>query len=424
MISNLPFKKIFSGNVFVLMSGTFISQLIPFIISPILTRIFSPEEFGMFGLYFSISMIISVFITGRFESTIILPKSDADAINLAGLSLSITLLISILLFLLILFFKHPVSVLLKNPGIENWLFILPVTMFSIGLFQTLNYWNNRKEKYKQMAVSRVARSAGTSVASIAIGYALLKKGGLILGDTIGQLLASFLLFFTTWKNDKHLVKEISKSKMKEQAIRYQQFPKFNVASGLFQKISSHAPVLMLSSFFGETITGFFSFSQRIISAPSAIIARAIGDVFRQKANVEFLEKGNCSALFLKTLKLLAAIGIVPFTLFYFFAPEIFGFIFGKEWLIAGEYSKIMTVMFFLQFVVSPISSMFLIAEKQHIDLWIQIILLLGVLSSFAGGYNIFGKPEICILLFTFVYSCKYIVELYLSYKFSKGIKQV
>ena len=413
-------KKITNGNVFVLMTGTFLSQLIPFLISPILTRIFSPEEFGIFGLYFSISMILSVIITSRYEMAVMLPKSDIDSFNLVGLSLLITTFISIILFFMVLIFKHPVSVLVKSPSLENWFFVLPVTMFSIGLFQTLNYWNNRKEKYKILASSRVFRSAGTGVVSIALGYSFLKQGGLIIGDAIGQLLSGFFLLVNTWENDKYLFKEISKIKMIEQAKRYSQFPKYNVPSGLLEKMSGQAPVLMLSAFFGETITGFFSFSQRIISAPSAIIARAIGDVFRQKANVEFLEKGNCSGIFIKTFQLLFGIGIVPFTAFYFFAPEIFGVVFGKEWIIAGEYSKIMTIMFFLQFVVSPLSSMFLVAEKQHIDMWIQIVLLAGVISSFACGYTIFNKPEICILLFTFVYSVKYIIELFLSYRFSKG----
>jgi len=297
---------------------------------------------------------------------------------------------------------------------------LPVTLFSIGTYQTFNYWNNRREKYKRISISRVTRSVNASGISIALGYTILKKGGMILGDAIGQLISSIFLFSRTWKEDKDIFKEINRPGMLEQAKRYQQFPKFNVASGLLEKMSGHMPVLMLSSFFGEAISGFFSFSQRIVGAPSAIVARAFGDVFRQKANVEFQNTGNCSALFIKTFTQLIVISPAPFLIFYFFAPEIFSLVFGEEWKIAGEYAKIMTAMFFLQFVVSPLSNMFLVAEKQHIDLWMQAVLLTGVLSAFAFGYNIFREPRICIFLFTIAYSLKYILELYLSYKFSKG----
>jgi O-antigen/teichoic acid export membrane protein len=417
-------RKIFakkpSKDLLVLMTGTFIAQLIPFLIAPILTRLYEPEDFGTFGLYFSISMIISVFITGRYEMAIMLPKTHKEAANLVGLSFLITIIISLLIFILVLLFKHPFAVIFKTPDIENWLFVLPFTMFAIGTYQALNYWNNRKEKYARLAYSRVARSVGTSAWSIGFGLALVKKGGLILGDFIGQLFSVLFLFFRTRKEDSIYAKEISKAEMLQQAKRYSQFPKFNVASGLFEKLSGQLPVLFLAHWFGDAITGFFSFSQRIISAPSAIIARAFGDIFRQKATVEFQLNGNCTKLFGKTAIQLFILSIIPFIIFYFLAPDIFAFIFGAKWRIAGEYAQIMTPMFFLQFVVSPVSSMFLVAEKQKIDLYIQFVLVIGVIGSFLYGYNVYKDPEKCLIFFTFVYCIKYIIELYLSYQFSKG----
>lgn len=403
-----------------LITGTLISQLIPFLIAPILTRLFSPEEFGMFGLYFSITMIISVFITGRYEMAIMLPREEKDAVNIIGLSMIITSVICILLFFIVLIFKGYIAFWFNSPAIENWLFLLPVTMFAIGTYQTFNYWNNRKEKYSRLALSRVTRSVNTSAWSIALAFTVLKKGGMILGDCIGQLFSSGFLFFRTWKEDKHLYKEISKEKMKQQAARYNQFPKFNVISGLFEKMSGQMPVLFFASFFGEAITGFFSFSQRIVSAPGAIIARAFGDVFRQKATIDFQNNGNCKQLFVSTFLKLFFVAIVPFILFFFFAPEIFVIIFGEKWLIAGEYSQLMTPMFFLQFVVSPLSNMFLVAEKQKLDLILQVFLFMGVLISFLLGYNLFKVPEMCLIFFTIAYSIKYVIELYLSFHFSKG----
>ncbi len=417
------FTKKTSKDLLVLMTGTFIAQLIPFLIAPILTRLFEPEDFGTFGLYFSISMIISVFITGRYEMAIMLPKTHKEAANLVGLSFLITIIISLVIFILVLLFKHPFAILFKTPDIENWLFVLPLTMFAIGTYQALNYWNNRKEKYSRLAFSRVTRSVGTSAWSIGFGFALMKKGGLILGDCIGQLLSGLFLFFRTWREDKDYFKDISKADMKQQAKRYSQFPKFNVASGLFEKLSGQLPVLFLAHWFGDAITGFFSFSQRIISAPSSIIARAFGDVFRQKATIEFQNNGNCIALFRKTTIQLFLLSCIPFVIFYFFAPDIFAVIFGAKWRIAGEYAQIMTPMFFLQFVVSPVSNVFLVAEKQKIDLYVQILLLAGVVGSFLYGYNVYKDPIKCLIFFTFVYCIKYVIEWFLSYTFSKG-KQI
>jgi O-antigen/teichoic acid export membrane protein len=409
----------FSTNTFILMGGTVISQAIPFLISPILTRLYSPEEFGLFGLYFSIIMIFSVFITGRYEMAVILPEKDEDAINVVGLSILITIVVSLFSLILIGLFHNQFTYWLNNEKIKNLLYIIPVSMCFIGLYQSFNYWSNRKEQYKRLAISRVARSVNTSALSVFLGFSS-KSGGLVVGDTVGQGIATGFLCWRVWKKDKGLLKIISKEGIIFQAKRYKQFPKFNVLSGLLEKSSGQMPVLLLSSFFGASVVGFFSFSQRVISAPGAIIAKAIGDVFRQKANVEYLKSGNCEKSFLTTFKKLLLIAIIPFTFFGIFAPEIFSFIFSSEWKIAGEYAQIMTIMFFLQFVVSPLSNMFLVAEKQHIDLYIQIFLFIAILGSMMAGHNIFNQPKACILFFTISYSLKYCIELYLSFQFSKG----
>jgi O-antigen/teichoic acid export membrane protein len=204
------------------------------------------------------------------------------------------------------------------------------------------------------------------------------------------------------------------------AKRYSHFPKFNVVSGLFEKGSGQIPIIMLSMFFGASVTGFFSFSQRIIAAPGSLIGVSIGDVFRQHASIEYKEKGNCHGTFLKLFRLLVLVAVIPFTIILLFSPSIFSFVFGAEWRIAGEYAQIMTVMFFLSFVVSPLSNMFIIAEKQDLDLVIQIILFTFVVISFIAGYRIFNHPKIAIALYTIIYSIKYCIEFYLSLQFSRG----
>jgi len=186
------------------------------------------------------------------------------------------------------------------------------------------------------------------------------------------------------------------------------------------KRQGQIPVILLSSFFGASVTGFFSLSQRIIAAPGSLIGVSVGDVFRQHASVEFKETGNCLKTFMKLFRLLLVIALVPFTVILLFSPFLFSFVFGAEWRVAGEYAQIMTVMFFLSFVVSPLSNMLKKKKKQSIDLIIQIILFSFVTLSFIFGYKIFNHPKTAIALYTIVYSIKYCLEFYLSMQFSKG----
>ena len=406
-----------------MIAGTIIAQAIPLAVSPVLTRLFTPEDFGLFALYFGISQIISVFITGRYEMAIILPEKDDDALNVVAISMIITFFVSILSLIFILPFRHTFAIILNSPDIADYLLLVPVTVFAIGIYTIFNFWLNRKAHYKDISTGKITRSAFSSLFSIGFGITSLKTGGLIFADTIGQLAAGFFVLIKSLKYDYEKISNISKQGMIKQAKRYVHFPKFNIISGLFEKASGQLPVILLSSFFGTAISGLFSLSQRIIAAPGSLIGASVGDVFRQQASIEFQKEGNCRKTFLNLLKFLILIAIIPFSILILFAPLLFSFIFGPEWRVAGEYTQIMTLMFFLSFVVSPLSNMFIIAEKQKIDLVIQIFLFIFVSISFIVGYNIFKHPKEAILFYSITYCIKYCIELYLSFQFSKGIKK-
>lgn len=416
-------KKILSADksVLVLMLGTIVAQGIPILATLVLTQLFSPEDFGLFQVYFSISMVLSVFVTLRYEMAIMLPKTDQDARHVLVLSLLITGIISFLTAIYLFFFGEYTLTMLKNPELKESLWILPITLIAIGSYQSFNYWANRKAFYKRLAISRVNRSVGTSIFSITFGFfKSLKKTGLILGDTIGQFLASFVLFVWISRGDKSLFKNIQKSKLKEMAIRYKQFPLFNVPSGILEKLASHLPSLLLVPYYGVAVVGWFGLSQRLISLPGGIIARAYGDVFRQSATVAFHENKNCESLFIQTFKKLSLLSIPFFAIAFFIVKPLFGIFFGEEWLVAGEYAQILLPMYCLQFIVSPLSTMFLVAEKQKTEFIVQIFLFLSVAIGLYLSYLWFNTAKASIAAYCIIYSIKYIVEFGLSYRFSKG----
>lgn len=415
-------KGSFSANVATLVSGTLLAQAIPLAASPVLTRLFSPEDFGLFGLYFSLVTILSVPVTGRYEYAVMLPEDDDDAVNVMGLSILCAFVVSLFLFALSFFLHDYILTFFEDKRIGTWIYLVAISTFLVGFYQSLNYWFNRKARYAALVTSRVFRSTNTSIFSIVFGWFKIKSGGLILGDMLGQMIASVFLLKRFYKHDRDKIATIQPDRMKRLAKRYRQFPTFNVASGLLEKGSGQMPVLLLTAFFNLTAVGFFNLSQRVVSVPGAIVARAFGDVFRQQASERYAQKGECEALFKSLFKKLFIMAFVPFTALFFLAPWAFEFIFGEKWIVAGEYTQIMTVMFFLQFIISPLSIMFLVAEKQKIDLVLQIYLFCSLFISFFVGYKLYNDVKICLILFTIAYSVKYLIEFYLSYRFSLGKK--
>lgn len=364
-------------------------------------------------------MIVSVVATAKYDMAIVLPKSDDHAKKLFVLSTGIAVIVSLLLLITLIFIIYFVSLPENLASAKSSFFLLPVGVLLIGVTQSLHYYFNRKGNFIDLAKGRILRSIGYSFSTITMGIVKPMGFGLALSDSVGYLANNLYLL----SKERGILKMIKTpySEIKSIAKRYSNFPKFLIVSGLFEKGSSQTPILFLSNLFNSTMSaGYFSFAQRIIVTPADLLARAISDVFRQKASYEFNQNGNCSVLFKKTLKRLLIIGIVPFCIGYFIIVDLFTFIFGPDWSVAGEYAKIMMPMFFLQFIVSPLSIVFVVAEKQKYDLLLQVFLFIAVVASFIIGHYYGNEIQLSIKLFTITYCVKYLVEFGLAYKFSLG----
>ena len=236
MIKRLKPKSEFSRNVLTLMTGTTIAQAIPIAISPILTRIYSPEDFGVFALFIAITAIFGSIANGRYELAIMLPVKDEDAINIFALGFIITVLISLLLFILVLLFHNYFSSFLNNDEIKVWLYFVPLAVFFIGLFNILSYFNNRKKNYKDIANATIFKSIILAITQLSIGYFKQGASGLITGEIVSRMFANMKLLKNILQ-DKLLISSIRKVKILALAKKYKDFPKFSMWAILANSLS-------------------------------------------------------------------------------------------------------------------------------------------------------------------------------------------
>lgn len=412
-------RSAYARNVLTLLTGTTLAQAIPIAISPILTRIYSPEEFGRFALYMAIAMIASIVVTGRYELAILLPRQDRDALHIVALSVILSIAISAVLLIIVAIFAYPIAIFLGDVSLASWLYLLPLSTLLIGIYQTLNYWSNRKSHYKRMAISRTALSGGAAMAQVASGYGGSGAVGLLAGQVSGQLLATSLLLRLIWREDHAFIGRLSTFRCLALAKRYINFPKYLIAAHGFNTASGQMPVLLLSALFTTSAAGFFTLTQRVMAAPMTLVASALGDVFRQEASRTYSQQGNCRIIYQKTFKRLLLISVVPFAVFFLVAPDLFAWVFGEQWRVAGEYAQILTPMGFFQFITSPLSAMYMIAERQKFDLLWQVCLLTLVLLSFYSGYKFLGERG-ALCLFSACYCFMYAVNGVFSYLLATG----
>lgn len=409
----------FGRNVLTMMSGTFVAQALPILISPILTRIYTPAEFGLFAVYMSMASILTTLSTGRYEIAVLLPEKDEDAVNVAALALVLVTGVCLLTFLVNGVFNKSIARLLGNPAVAPWLYLMPLTVFAAALYEVLYYWANRKRQFKRLAVTKVTISSSTATANLVLGAAKMGAGGLVVGGLAGQGIADSILAVQLWKENRRALRVISRADLVRIGKRYIRFPKFSLPADSLNVGSNQIPAILLSNFFGETTSGFFLLTQRVLGVPLSLIARSFLDVFKQQASCDFVERGDCRRIYLKTLKSLSLLAGIPLVLFLLFGPSLFVFVFGRAWREAGIFAQALSVMFFFRFVASPLSYVLYIAEKQNYDLIWQIGLFVLTIASFGGG-AVLHDPRAGILFYTASYSLMYIVYLFMSFKFSGG----
>jgi len=374
MLDKLKPKSEFARNVLTLMTGTTIAQAIPIAISPILTRIYTPEDFGIFALYMSVASILSVIATGRYELAIMLPKKDEDAINIVALSLIISFLISFIALLIIFFFNDSLTNLLGNSKISSWLYFIPLTVLLTGIYQSFNYWSNRKKHYKRLATSRVIQSGTTASLNLGMGFGGFGGAGLILGVILGQGVATGVLGKMIWGEDIYKFKEVKRLKIVALMKKYKKLPIFNLPNALMDGFRLSGINILIANFFTISILGQFSLAWKMIQTPMALIGSSLSQVFFQK--ISSTDKSNLNDLVKKFIIKASFIALPIFLIIYFFSTDIFIFIFGENWKLSGEIASILAPWIFLNFLTAPMANVFIVLNKQEIVLMVSIVYML------------------------------------------------
>jgi len=406
-------------HVGVLASGTAVAQAIPIAVSPILTRLYAPEEFGLVALYMACVSVLAVIATARYEMAITLPKSDEDAACLVRFTLKLCALISGLLYIPIYFFGELLANELGNPEVAPWFYLMPLSVLATGAFSVFQFWFNRTLKYNKIASTRIKNAALSASSNIAFGFGHL-NGGLILGATVSQLTISALLSRKVLGELKGKFGSPALAPQLAIAKRYATHPKHIAPAQLMGVIAQQIPILIISSTFSLAIAGFFSIAYRLVSLPTGLLANAIGDVYCQKISAAYSARGEFKREFLSTLQKTALMATPPFVLIYFIAPDLFAYVFGDKWRVAGEYARILAVAALFQFIFTPIDKgAVVVGATSYILCWnvlrlAALVILFTIVTMF--------ELSISFALWSLVFiNCSlYLLEAVIGYRFSKG----
>jgi O-antigen/teichoic acid export membrane protein len=377
----------FCANVLTLMTGTTIAQAIPIAISPIVTRLYTPAEYGALALFSAAAAFLGIIAAGRYERAIMLPAQDEDAVNIVALCIIITSSLSIATLLLMCLFNKKIALLLGNIEISSLLLLVPFSVFLTGLYSTLYHWSNRKNNYMQMSVANSSQAVVGSATNVGFGFAGMGTAGLIFASLLSQGVGVGLLGWWGWRNTPTSREMVNRRLIVANARRYQDFPKINSLHALVDVAQASGVTFLISSYFGAQTVGYFYLAVRLLRTPLTMLGSSISQVFFQKATETYNTGGDLQELAKKAMLTLAIISLPFFILIMWFAPEMFSFAFGPKWREAGIYSRLLAPWLFMNFIVSPISQIPLIIDQQKMCLALSVVgNALILLSIFYGCY--------------------------------------
>lgn len=406
-------KSDFWKNVLTVLAGATGAQALPLLAAPLLTRMCTPAEMGAFSIWLGVVAVASIAATLRFEAVMVLDyERERQRLCFSVVAYFATMTALVLTLLM------AVAHTLGFPGarVMSWLEVLTVgagTWFTAYMHTTQAYAASHN-LFGQAAKVKMLQAGTIAVSQIVLLYMGLDGAALVAGQLIGLGTGLWAARFLLSPPGARL-RPMLDSEQRSYLIEHQAFWRFSLPSGLLNTLVGQLPLFMVGIHHGALAAGLFALTQRVISAPTALIAASVLDVFKREAAREFQSVGNCRNAYRKTFKALLLLASGPALILLLFSPELFSWVFGRAWRPAGELARILAPLSFLNFIASPLSYVFFVAGKQKVELLWQIALFLMTIAVFTVPLSLHQS----LLAYAAGRSVLYVVYLFMSYRYSQ-----
>jgi len=397
------------------MTGATGAQALTLLAAPFLTRLCTPAEMGSFSVWLGVIAVTSIAATLRVENAMVIDHERGQQ----GLCFSVVAWFATMLALAVTLFSL-CACAFGLPPLEtvSWAQMATVglaTWITANIQTTLAYAAAHRQ-FGTAARIKLVQAGTIAISQLALLYAGVDGVALLAGQLIGLCtgLAAGRLMLSpprarfTWLLDRA---------QRDYLVKHQAFWRYSLPSSLLNTLVGQLPLFMIGIHHGALAAGLFALTQRVLAAPTALIATSILEVFKRQAVNEFESAGNCLAVYRSTFKALVLLALPPTLVLLLFSPALFGWLFGENWRPAGDLARILAPLCFLNFVASPLSYVFFVAGKQRMELCWQVALFLATLLVFVAPLSLHGS----LLAYALVRSVLYLVYLYMSHLCARNV---
>ena len=408
------FQSTFAKNVAMISASTAFAQLLSALFSPVITRIYSPEEYGVLTLYSSVLGLTAIIATLGYEWGIPIADNDEKAVNIMFLCFFVLSIYVFILFIIFYFFKAFILSFLDAKVLFGYWYFIPIGILLAGAYQIFLQWAYRNKDFISITKTNISQSLTGNGAKIGLGLLGIGPLGLILGQILQQSAGIGTLSRPIIRNRKNLLENLNKREMLWCVKRYKNFPVFSAPSQLLNTAGIQLPVIFISSIYGSQALGLYGLANSVINIPMVLLGRSVTDVlYAEAASVGKSNPLRIKYLSNKLLKNMLLIGLVPLLILLFFGPFLFAFVFGPKWYEAGLYARVLAFLVFFRFIFTPISRIFFVLERQKqafmLDLFRVVLVFIVFRISAYFDFSSYWAVGLYSIAMSLVYLTTYLL---------------
>jgi O-antigen/teichoic acid export membrane protein len=392
-----------------LVGATFISQVVLILSSLIITRLYTPADFGILAIFTALVAQTIVCASFRYEWAIPLPESEQVATDLLLLCLILTCGTAPLIVIGVIFAGHPLVIWLNAPGLEPFLWLLPIVILFGGWYQSLNYWSLRQKAFGLLAQTKITQTFWTLGSQISIGLVTPGPLGLLVGAAFNQVAGSGSQALFFWQHYRRQLDQFSVVRLISIVRTYAKFATLSLGASIVEAANAVAPALLIAWLYDPQSAGLFALAQRVTSIPANLVGKSMSQVFTAHASALIRDDPpELKQLFNRT-------GIFLFAISLLISPWIFALAFGERWRAAGVMAQY-TIPMFVGSMTSGSLTILEWLDKQH---WLigwhgtrLILLCLGFWVAHVSHSSSVISIGILSLVAAFMYSILLFLNIY------------
>jgi O-antigen/teichoic acid export membrane protein len=338
---------------------------------PILARLYAPSDFGVASMFLAAASILSVVITGRYELAINLPRQEEKATALAALALCLSIAAGLLLLVPIHFLNADIALMMGDPMIGPWLYLMPLAVVTCAVFNVVQMWNSRQMDFKEMGLGYARPSILSGVLNIGLGLGKVPQG-MIVGSLAAQVLSIFLSARKIFQGYRREDFMSTIRKTPAVAREYIRFPVVLVPAHVIGAVSQQIPLFLMGALYQAGNAGYFSIVNRLFVLPAAVVGAPLGEVLRAQAARLHTNGQDIKRIFLIVLVGALTAGGVIFLGLNYSLPFVVNIMLGPDWQPVVEMGRILLIPAYFQFVAASVDKVFLTLGSTRYELIVQI----------------------------------------------------